>query len=605
MSWEIIFVCALLIGAVVSFVLEKLPVDLTAMAVFGLLLVVSVLTHSAYLPTIEDYLDVFSNPAPLTIAAMFILSTALDKCGAIEVVAQSLGKLAGLGYRPFLFILLLVVAIMSAFINNTAVVVVLLPVVLSLARKTDQAASKFLIPLSYASIFGGCCTAIGTSTNILVSSILQGHDLEPLSMFELSSIGVPLLCGGILYLVFFGKARLPVRDTLTSILSEEERKEYITEAFVKPGSSLIGTSVSESSFFKKRGVRLLEVVRGGVGLQANIRDIVLREGDRLILACRPSAIMEAHAEEGVHFSEEMAMELEQIAAHEGAIVEGVLEPASGIIGQTIGEVNFRQRFRMVLLAVHRRGSNLREKLETVRLEFGDTLLMMGSDAAIENLRSSDDIVLLDRAHLPAKNMRQKTPIVLFVLFGIIFSVSCNIMPIVAAALTGATILFLTGCVRPKDGYRAIEWRILVLIYGMLALGLAMETSGMSSAIARFLVDSSELLVAAQWRPYFILACIYICTGALTEVLSNNATVVLMAPISIGLAVTLGVDPRPFIIATCIASSASFSTPIGYQTNTYVYGVGGYRFSDFFKIGLPLNLYYGLVCVFLIPVIWKF
>jgi len=605
MSWEIIFVCFLIIAALTSFILEKIPVDLTAMVLFATIITVSVISGSPYLPSASEIVGVFSNPAPLTIIAMFIISASLERCGVIEFLADGLSKFIKLGYTGILTLLLLLTAVVSAFINNTAVVVVLLPVVLNVARKMKTPASKFLIPLSYASIFGGCCTLIGTSTNILVSGVLETHNMEPLGMFELSSIGGPLLIVGILFLVTFGKKLLPVRETLMSILSDEERKEYIIEAFVNRGSQLIGVSLKESGLLKTSGMRVLEIVRNSVALEGEFEHVILEEGDRLVLGCHPSAIMKARQLEGVNFADQMGLGVEQIAAHEGAIVEAVVGPNSSLVGKTIREINFRQRYRMVLLAVHRRGANLREKLGILRFEFGDTLLLMGTEIAIEKLRRGDDLILLDKPMIPAQDMRRKIPLALGILLGVIVCISFELMPIVAAGLVGATLIFVTGCLRLKDGYNAIEWRILVLIYGMLALGLCMETTGFTKLIVENLVNLGGAYLSPELRPHFMLGAIFLLGSLLTEVLTNNAVAVLMTPIAIGLGVTMGVDPRPYVIATAIASSASFCTPIGYQTNTYVYAVGGYHFSDFLKVGIGMNLLYFLGSIFIIPIFWPF
>lgn len=604
MSWEIAFVLFLLVYALVNFVWEKIPTDMTAFSVFTLLIGAAMFSGSEALPKVESLLSVFANPAPLTIAAMFVVSHALERCGAIESLALGLERVAGLGYRRFLLLMILAVALISAFVNNTPVVVVLMPVVLSLSRQVGVSASKLLIPLSYASIFGGTCTAIGTSTNILVSGVLNDHGLPPLSMFELSWVGVPILFAGLLYLVFFGKRLLPHRETLTSILSEEERKEYITEAFVPPGSHLAGESVAESGLTNTPGVRPLEVIRHGVALQQPLPDIILQAGDRLFLACRPSGIMKARRMEGMNFVGDHGLDLEQIAAHEGLIVEGVISPRSSIVGKTIHEINFRQRYRTVILAIHRYGKNLREKLHTVSLEFGDTLLMMGSREAIENLRRSEDILLLDRPPLPAEDLRRKMPIVLGIVGAAVASVSFLGLPIVGAIFVAVGILLACGVVKPKDAYLAIEWRILILIYGMLGLGMALESTGINQALADHLVDFSAFF-PATWQPYLMLIMLYVVTSTLTELLSNNATALLMAPIALTLGANLGVDPRPYVIAVCVASSASFATPIGYQTNTYVYSAGGYLFRDFLRIGIPLNLLYGTVCLLIIPLIWPF
>lgn len=605
MTWEIAFVLILLILAIASFILEKIPSDLTAITLFIIILLVGLLPVANTLPSTSIMLSVFANPAPVTVASMFIISAALEKCGAIEVLAVFLEKLADLGYRCFLLVMILGVAIASAFINNTPIVVVLLPVILSLSKKMGIPASKFLIPLSYASIFGGICTLVGTSTNILASSIIEAAEQPPLGMFETAWIGVPLLLVGSIYLIFFANQLLPVRETLTSILSEEERKEYITEAYVQHDSSVIGKTLAESGLLKTGSARVLEIIRDQVALFTDLNNLVLSEGDRLIMALRPSGVAHARMIDGVNLAAEMGQGLETIAAHEGSIVEGVIGTKSTITGKNIRETNFRQRYRMIVLAIHRGSVNLREKLEQVPLEFGDTLLMMGTDTAIEDLRKSDDILLLDRPTTPAKSMRQKMPIVFIIIAAIIISASLNLVPIVAATLTGVGAIFLTGCLKPNEGYAAIEWSIIFLIYGMLGVGMAMYSTG----TATFLVDEfaalTESLISDPLKPYIMLAGLYLCTTVLTEFLSNNATIVLMAPVAIGIAESLGVDPRPFIITAAIASSASFSTPIGYQTNTFVFGVGGYRFSDFYKIGLPLNIIFFIVSMALIPRIWSF
>jgi di/tricarboxylate transporter len=602
MSWEIVFVLVLVIGTVAAFLVEKIPVDQVAVTMFAALLFAGLSPFADKLPRVDELLTVFANPAPLTIAAMFILSAALDRCGVIERLASSLGRLADLGYRAFLLILILAVAAISAFINNTPVVMIFLPVVLSLARSLGVPASKLLIPLSYASIFGGTCTLVGTSTNILASGILEKAGEPPISMFELAAVGLPILLFAVAYLVLFGHRRLPERETLTSILSDEERKEFITEAFVPQGSPLAGKAVAETPLVKGRNVRVLEVVRDEVAVRVDPRRTVLEEGDRLVLACRPAGFAHARSIEGLDLRD--AKGLEMVSAHEGSIVEGVIGPKSPIVGRTIDDINFRQRYRVVVMAIHRRGVNLRREIDTVPLRFGDLLLLMGTDTAIDRLRSGGDILLLDRPRTPALSLRRKAPVVLATVAAVIAAATLNLVPIVAAAMMGVAVVFLAGVLKPKDGYDAIEWSILILIYCMLGLGLAMQTTGTADLVAQSLTAATDF-AAEPLKPYVALAMIYLVTMIMTEALSNNATVVLMTPIALSLGATLGVDPRPFVIATCIAASASFSTPIGYQTNTYVYGVGGYRFADFARVGLPLNALYFAASVLLIPRIWAF
>lgn len=605
MTWEIIFVFALLAFAIVSFIWERISADLTAVTVFGVLIFVSMLTKSDELPDLEALLNVFSNSAPLTIAAMFIVSGALERTGAIDLITSYLRRMVKLPYRLFMFIMVIGVAAVSAFINNTPVVIVLMPVVLTLSREMGIASSKLLIPLSYASIFGGTCTLLGTSTNLLASGILLDSGHAPIGMFELAAVGLPILACGSLYLVFFGNKLLPHRETLTSILSDEERKEFMTEAFVRAGSELKGQTALESGMLKGRGIRLLEIVRQGVAVKGDPKRTKLEVGDRLVLACRPSGVAEANSIKGISLHGQISAGLETIATDEGALVEGVVGPHATIAGKTLGEINFRQRFRMVVVAVHRKGHNQRDRLDSLRLQPGDTLLMMGSTKAINSLSSSEEIILLDRPRLPARSVRAKMPIAIAVTIGIVTLATLNLVPIVAAVSLGVALLMLTGCMKPKDAYASVEFSILMIIFGMLALGQAMDSTGASLMIAESMIHFVQNFAPEHLQNVLMLAFVYIITSTFTEFLSNNAAIALMVPIALGIATTLGIDPRPLVVGACIAASASFATPIGYQTNTYVYGVGGYRFFDFTKVGLPLNIICFTVTVFVVPIFWSF
>ena len=604
MTWEILFIFGLLAFAIVSFIWERISADLTSLTVFGILLFVSMLTNSDALPTLEATLGVFGNSAPLTIAGMFIVSAALERTGAIDLITGYLRKLVKLPYRGFMFIMILGVAGVSAFVNNTPVVIVLMPVILALSREMGVASSKLLIPLSYASIFGGTCTLLGTSTNLLASGILLDAGHAPIGMFELASVGLPILAFGSIYLVLFGNKLLPHRETLTSILSDEERKEFITEAFIRAGSDLHGKTAKEGELLK-HGIRLLEIVRHGIAVPGDPRDHQLQYGDRLVLACRPSGVAEAHSMKGITIQTELAEGLETIVTDEGALVEGVVSPHASIAGSTLGEINFRQRFRMVVVAVHRKGTNQRERLSSLRLQAGDTLLMMGSTASIDSLANSDEIIILDRPRVPARSLRIKMPIAIATTIGIVTMATLNLVPIVSAVCLGVAIILLTGCMKAKDAYASVEWSILIIIFGMLALGQAMDSTGASLLIAENMTGLVGQFAPAHLQNVIMLALIYVITSTFTEFLSNNAAVALMIPIALGIAVTLGVDPRPFVVASCIAASASFATPIGYQTNTYVYGVGGYRFFDFTKVGLPLNIICFAVTVTVVPIFWDF
>lgn len=588
----------LLVVILATFVWERIPAELTAMSAFALLLAIGLLP-------VNDAMAVFSNPGPIAVAAMFILSAALEKCGAIDMVASALGKMPIVQLWLAIPIIIIGVGSISAFINNTPVVIVFLPVVLSLAKRIKVPASKLLIPLSYGSIFGGTCTLVGTSTNIIVSSMAGNAGYEPFSMFEIAKVGVPMFIAGTLYLMLFGPKLLPDRATISSILSEEERREYILEAFIKHGSTLENKPIGETSLSKISSMRIIEILRHGVRLTSFNKETELKAGDRLLLALSPRAVSKAHEAEGLDIRDSVGEDLEKISLSTGIIVEAVIGPDSGLVGRALAEINFRQQYRLAPMAIHRRGKNLMRNFDKVRLEMGDTLLLLGTTEAVDQLRSNPDLLILDRPPVVLAARRKRLPLILAVIAGVIAAATTGAMPIAAAAIIGCVILLLTKCLSTREAYDSINWPILLLIFAMLGVGAAMQHTGTAAWLASQLVNATGTAVAESWRPLVLLAGVFLLTSILTEILSNNAAAVLIATIAIGMAESLGLDPRPFLIAIAMAASASFATPIGYQTNTYVYGVGGYRFADFAKIGIPLNVLAFIIAMIFIPMFWAF
>ncbi len=612
MGIETAIAFVLLVTALISFVLEKVSMDITAITLFAIIACISSGGFLEFWPSITEVFSVFSNDAPLTIASMFILSTSLSKCHVLEQISNYLGKFCHLGYTKFILVLLCLVALVSAFINNTPVVVVLLPVVISLSRKLDVSSSKMLIPVSYASICGGCCTLVGTSTNILASGIMESSDLfpemQPMSMFELAKIGIPLMVFALAFLVMFGRRLLPDREALSSIISEIERKEFLTEAIVLSNSSLIGKTIEESKIKTIKGTRLLDVVRDNLSVFDRNETLKFKKGDKIILSCKPEGIIEAQGLEGLDIFNQPSLGIEHMSSKESVMVEAIVGPSSSLVSKTLREANFRSRFNLSILAIHRKGKNLNKTINETKFRSSDTLLILGTEASIEGLRKTEEVILLDQAPLPVKSMRNKAPIVLSVLFGIVTFVSFGMLPISTASILGVAILFLTGCIKPNDAYRSIEWNIIILIYGMLTLGVTMQKTGASSMIASVVEKISIQAFTPEFQIIGVLIILYLVTAFLTEVLSNNATIVIMAPIALEIANYLGLgaeNARAYVLTACIAASASFVTPIGYQTNTFVYTVGGYRFRDFFKVGIFLNLIYFTGTILLVGTYWNF
>ena len=611
MEWEVILAFSLLLFGLVSFLLEKVSIDTTALVLLGAILIVASTGISEKWPSLNEVLSVFANEAPITIAAMFVISSSLNRCKLIEQVSESMGRFCKYGYKKFMLVLLAVVAFVSAFINNTPVVVVLLPVVLSLSKVMGVPSSKMLIPVSYASIFGGCCTLVGTSTNILASGIISTssayQNMPPLGMFELSKIGFPLLCISLGVLVLFGRKLLPNREALSDIISELDNKEFLTEAIIQKKSTLIGKSIQKSEITNLGGVRLLEIVRKGQTISARSNSEAFQAEDRLVLSCKRQGIIETNELDGVDLINN-SLGIEQISSESGIMVECLVGPSSSLISKKLSDVSFRTRFNLTILAVHRRGKNLGLEIEKVKLESGDTLLILGSENSIERLRQSEEVVLLDQATTPMKNFKKKAPIVLSVLVGVVSLATLGILPISVSAIAGVSILLLSGCINTREAYESIEWNILILIYGMLALGITMQHTGASSIIASMVGGIGIGYFSPEWQPLTVLITLYLCTAILTEMLSNNATIVIMAPISLEVASLMNMsslDARAFVLTACIAASASFVTPIGYQTNTFVYTVGGYKFKDFLKVGIYFNLIYFTGTILLVSLLFDF
>lgn len=605
MTWEIAVILALVAFALVQFMRERWPTDLTGLVVFALLLLLSQLPFTTSFPEAKQLLAVFANPAPITVAAMFVLSNALERTGALTRALTAMEDVSGLGPRGLLLVMMLATAFVSAFINNTPVVVVGLPIAIHLANRAGVSASMFLIPLSYAAIFGGTCTLVGTSTNILASGLVADAGFKPFGMFETAYVGLPLLVIGTAFVVLAAPKLLPHRKTLAQDLGEAGFSEYVVEATVARESMASGKTLAEAGLGPRTGVRVLEVLRDKRPLFEPLDTLRLRAGDRLVIAAAPGAVADVLARQDIRLDVEDTDSGRKMISHEGHLAEAIVGPLSELAGRSLRELNFRQRFGLIVLAIHRRGTNLSRGFENVALQPGDTLLLLGEEASIRQLKATNELLLLDRPRVETSAQRARTPLVLGTMAAVILVASLELMPIAVAAIVGCVFLMLTGTMKPRQAYASVDWGLLFLIYSTLGLGVALESTGTANFIAGHLATWATDFVPVAWKPLLLLAIVFILTSTITEVLSNNATVVLMMPIALGLAAELGLDPRPFAIAITIAASASFATPIGYQTNTYVYSAGGYRFADFMRIGLPLNIVYFIGAMIVIPLVWPF
>lgn len=591
MTIEIAIVFGLLIASFIAMFSERFSPDMVALTAMASLIGFGILTPG-------EAFQVFHNEAAIAVACMFILSAGLERTGALDELGNRINHYVGDKDSSILLVSLPVVALVSAFVNNTPVVLIFLPIVTSLAAKRGIRPSKLLIPISFASILGGCCTLIGTSTNLIVSSTAENLGSVGLSMFDLALVGSIIAIVGIFYLLTIGKHMLPSRQTLAAILASTESKKYHTEAVVLDDSPLIGKKLAGTPFKNLPNGRVLEILRQHEALPFGLDEIVLQAGDRIRLSVILSSVVEIKNLDGIEiFQHSDDIGLALVDTEKTSVVEGIVTPQSRFEGYTIRSSDLRRRYGIRVLALHRSGVNLKKKFEDTRLRVGDTLLFEGTESSIHRVQESRNfLVLTPDAHaIPRRN---KQRLAVGAIIAVVLLASISSIPISFIALLAALFVVLSGCLENDEAYRAIDWKLMFMIFGMLSLGTALEKSGGVDLIARALLSTSSSLGPAGVLSAVILGC-----SIMTTFLSNNAVAVMVTPVAVQLASTLGVDVKPFLIGVAIGCSACFATPIGYQTNTLVYGPGGYRFSDFVKVGLPLNLIVWLLASLLIPLLY--
>ncbi|MFQ1062057.1 SLC13 family permease [Bordetella trematum] len=588
MTTEIAVVLGLALVAIVLFATEKLRIDAIALLVLGSLAMLGLVTP-------EQAVAGFSNPATITVAAMFVLAAGLQNSGALS----GIGDLLGRARSPFQFLLVLflILAAIAPFVNNTAVVAVFIPIVMTATARIGMSPSKALIPLSYVSQMAGVCTLVGTSTNLLVNAIAREQGHPGFTMFEFTSLGLICMGVGCLYLLTVGRWLLP--DARGGELVEQyELGKYITELRVMPDSSLIGQSVGDAKLGEEYGVFVLELLRGDAKVWGP-REQQIEAGDVLLARGDWTKLDELRKEAGLEVDPQFKLEQRSFEEVEQVLTEVMIAPRSRISGRTLASLGAGWHRNATVLGIHRRGQVLRDKLKEVRLRVGDILLVLTPAAEAADLRGDGNLIVLSEREAE-KEMGWRAPFALGTMALVILVSALGWVPISITSLIGAVAMTLAGCLKADDVYDAVDWRIIILMAGLLPLGMAMSETG----AAQFLVENTVGLVREQ-GPLIVLAAVYLMALLLTEFMSNAAAAVLLTPIGISTARMMEVDATPFLIAVTFAASTSFATPVGYQTNTMVYGAGGYRFADFIKVGLPLNLIFWVLGIVFIPMFWPF
>lgn len=578
---------AIIVLALVSFIAEWLPVDLTALAVAILLMVLGLVTP-------EEGISGFGNSATITVMAMFILSAGISRTGVIQQVRNFLMSWGGKLLPQQIFVLGMIVGPITAFINNTAVVAVFLPIVEDWCKKQGISPSKMLIPLSYSTIMGGMLTVIGTSTNVLASGLSKQLGYGEFGLFQFTGLGVVIFVLGMTYLALVAPRLLPARRASSDdfISGDYALKEYVSEVVITPGSSLVGQTLRSTGIQRKFDVDILEIIRNGSHFAQPLADKPLMAGDILLVRGGKDDLLNIREEKGLEILPDVQFGQESIetelSSGEESIAEVLILSNSRLSGSTLKEIRFRQRYNATVLAIRRGQELIRERLGKVPLRFGDLLLVQGPRESFVGLQTTRELLVLEQRDV--ETLRQdKAGIAIAIILGAVTLAAFNIMPIMVSALAGVVLMIITGCLKPGEIYGAVRWDIIFLLAGLIPLGIAMDKSGTT----RWLAD--QLLAwGGDLSGYWILTFFFIATSLLTEIISNNASVVLMIPVAVEVAKTLELNPLAFMFAVTFAASNSYMTPIGYQTNTMVYGAGGYKFLDFVRVGAPLNIMMAIV-----------
>jgi len=595
MTPDIAIIIGLLALGFILFVTEIFSIDITAMILLSILFLFGYLTP-------EQAISGFSNPAVLTIAFLFILSHALQKTGVLEYLVIRINKIADrsrlLGRAVYLF----TIGLASALVNNTAIVAIFMPVTIRLAHKYKLSPSKMLIPLSYAAILGGTLTLVGTSTNLLVNSIYSANpNVEPMGMFEFTRYGAILMSIGLLYILFIAPQLLPSRTVTSSLTKSYRLGGYLTEMKITAESPLVGTTCLDRGINKHYDVMVLDILRDEKMITSNIRQTSLEAGDILFVRGTLDNFLRMKEVEKITLLTDEKLTQQELEKENNVLVECLLTEKSDLVGHSLMNSNFRRRFGTFILAIRREGTIFRKKVAHIVLQAFDTFLVYGPLNKVNELSKGGDFIVLGKVEAVLRKQRFWWMSIVVVLAAIGLA-AAGIMPIVKGAMIGVVLLLALKVLTPQEGYQSIHWQVIILIAALIPVGIVVQSSGTAEWIGGF-ISSAVRMVPVEWQPHVLLALIYLITMILTEVSSNAATAIIMTPIALAVTQQMGLEPRAFIFAVAFAASASFITPVGYQTNLMVYGPGGYKFSDYIRVGFPLALIFWFTAIYFLPILW--
>ncbi len=587
---DIWILVAIIAFTFLAFSFEWLPIDAVALSSLGLLLLFGLVTP-------QEAIRGFSNDAVITVMMMFILSYGLAHTGLIDRFGQKLSQMSGATHWTAAVALILVCGVLSAFVNNTAAMAILMPVGIQIAKHYDVSPSRILLPLSYLSIIGGTCTLIGTSTNLLVSSRSEESGYGAFSMFEFLGLGLILLVVGLIYIVLVPMRFLKPRAATSDLTAKYQLSSFLTEVQVPEGSQLIGSNVVEARINERFRLTVLEILRDGERIAVELRARPIQGGDLLIVEGRMEDIVNFRDHHGLRLLTDVKVDDRELSDQNNIMAEIQLSPVSRLTGSTIRDLDFRRRFGCFVLALNRYGESIREKLAHIVLHNWDTLLVFGPRTRIEALYATEDFVPLQEVKLRLVIPRRWWLSVAIIPLVVLLAAT-GVTSILKASILGAVALIVFGGISVQQAYEAINWTVIFLLVGILPMGIAMEKTGLATMIGETIANAG-----ADYGAWAVIALIYLATALLSEIVSNNSTAVLMVPIAGTAATSMGLDPKPFMITVAFAASASFLTPMGYQTNAMVFGPGGYRFMDYVKFGAPLKITFFVISVLLIPVFW--